>query len=398
VVPSVKRERVPSFEKAARVSSLFIHRTKGKVGGWKNKFGVLRHSVLPASSARSSSPVVIPDDETPVLESISLETPATSFEGPRDPPDVEITGVDECGTALGWHTHPKSKARNVRGRADRLAAPHSEAPPKGLPTRHGQQVLHLFSGPSPRKDGLASYLRACCPPIVTTDVDIVNEHLDDQDLVDDAVWTRIRQRLVNGDFAFVFAGPPCRTFSDARLHRPGPPVLRDHEFLYGFPKSQAKLHGLRPEHFEQIRIDNLLAERTAEACSIMHQCGHGYAVEQPLGSKTSSVSMFDLQCFVELKKLGAKSVDFHQCMFGAASTKPTRFLYWNGRFETLESTCNHPRTVEVTPGVWTAHPAIVGIKDENGRFKTRASAAYPERLNRWVAAVINLAVSRPAPC
>ena len=252
-----------------------------------------------------------------------------SFEGPRDPPDE---------AAVGWHTHPKSKARNIRGKADRLAAPHhAKASPKGLPTRHGQQILHLFSGPSPRKDGLASYLRACCPPIGTTDVDIVNEHLDDQDLVDDAVWTRIRQRLVNGDFAFVFAGPPCRTFSDARLHRPGPPVLRDHEFLYGFPKSQAKLHGLRPERFEQIRIDNLLAKRTAEACSIMHQGGHGYAVEQPLGSKTSSVSMFDLQCFVELKKLGAKSVDFHQCMFGAASTKPTRFLYWNVRFETLES-------------------------------------------------------------
>ena len=72
----------------------------------------------------------------------------------------------------------------------------------------------------------------------------------------------------------------------------------------GFPKSQAKLQGLRPEHFEQIRIDNLLAERTAEACTIMHQCGHGYAVEQPLGTKTSSVSMFDLQCFNELKELG----------------------------------------------------------------------------------------------
>ena len=59
---------------------------------------------------------------------------------------------------------------------------------------------------------------------------------------------------------------------------------------------------------------------------------------------------------------------------------------------------DHPRTVEVTPGVWTAHPAIVGVKDENGRFKTRAAAAYPDRLNKWVAAVINLALSRPAPC
>jgi len=169
----------------------------------------------------------------------------------------------------------------------------------GLPTKQRHQVLHLFSGPSPRTDGLASYLRAV--DIGTTDVDVVNVHLEDQDLVDDAVWTRLRQRLLNGDFSFVFAGPPCRTFSDARLQRPGPPVLRNQEFIYGFPKSQARRRGLRPEHFEQIRIDNLLAERTAEACIIMHDVGFGYAVEQPWGSKALSISMFDLECFVEFK-------------------------------------------------------------------------------------------------
>ena len=92
-------------------------------------------------------------------------------------------------------------------------------------------MLHLFSGPSPRKDGLASYLRAV--DIGTTDVDIINERLEDQDLIDDAAWTRIRQRLVKSDFSFVFAGPPRRKFSSARLQRPGPPVLRDQEFLYG---------------------------------------------------------------------------------------------------------------------------------------------------------------------
>ena len=38
---------------------------------------------------------------------------------------------------------------------------------------------------------------------------------------------------------FVFAGPPCRTWSLARQSGPGPPVLRDAEHIYGFPKSQA---------------------------------------------------------------------------------------------------------------------------------------------------------------
>ena len=130
------------------------------------------------------------------------------------------------------YTQPKATARKSGGEADRLAAPlqPDATTSSEPPIKKCHQVLHLFSGPSPRKDGLASYLRAV--DIGATDVDIVNEHLEDQDLIDDAVWTRIRQRLVNGEFSFVFAGPPCRTFSDARLQRPGPPVLRDHEFLY----------------------------------------------------------------------------------------------------------------------------------------------------------------------
>jgi len=290
------------------------------------------------------------------------------------------------------YTQPKAKARKSGGEADRLAAPPQTDPPR----KKCHHLLHLFSGPSPRKDGLASYLRAV--DIGTTDVDIVNEHLEDQDLIDDAVWTRIRHRLANGEFSFVFAGPPCRTFSDARLQRPGPPVLRDHEFLYGFPKAQAKQRGLHPEHFEQIRMDNLLAERTAEACNLMHHCGYGYAVEQPRGSKDLSISMFDLQCFIELKNLGAKHVDFDQCMFGAQSTKPTRFLYWNGRFDTMACKCDHPRTLEIAPGKWTSHPAVVGIKDHEGKFRTHSLAAYPDKLNKWVAAIINLLLSQPKPC
>jgi len=295
--------------------------------------------------------------------------------------------------ASGWHAQSKSKARKGRGSADLLAAPHSEAPAEDDPAKPGLLVLHLFSGPSPREDGLASYLQACKPSIRTVEVDVVNLHLEDQDVVDDAVWTRISQRLARGDFHFVFAGPPCRTFSDARLHRPGPPVLRNAEHLYGFPKSQAKLHGLRPEHFEQIRTDNLLAERTAEACAFMHEQGKGYAVEQPLGYKSGSVSMFDLQCFAELRKRGAEHVDFHQCMFGALSTKPTRFLYWNGRFDTLACRCDHPRTVR-NGRRWASHPPLAG-RDERGNFKTRAAAAYPTRLNMWIASIINLELARP---
>merc|ERR1712086_507523 len=103
--------------------------------------------------------------------------------------------------------------------------------------------------------------------------------------------------------------------------------------------------------------------------------------------------MFDLQCFAELRKRGAEHVDFHQCMFGALSAKPTRFLYWNGRFDTLACRCDHPRTVKIGRR-WASHPPLAG-RDEHGNFKTRAAAAYPTRLNMWIASIINLELARP---
>ena len=177
------------------------------------------------------------------------------------------------------------------------------------------------------------------------EVDIVNVHLPDQDIADDAVWGRIRQRLEAGTYIFVFAGPPCRTFSESRGLGPGPPVLRDWDHIYGFPKSQGACRGLRQHHFEQLRTDNLLAERVAEACSIVKPQGGGYGVEQPLPWK-GSVSMFQLASFMELRRAGACFVVFDQCMFGAPSKKPSMVLYDGIDFSALARECNHAATLQ----------------------------------------------------
>ena len=74
------------------------------------------------------------------------------------------------------------------------------------------RVLHMFSGYAPRPDGLAAYLGE--RGAETVSIDTINDHLSDQDLLDDAVWERCRSRLSDGEFDFLFAGPPCRSFSD----------------------------------------------------------------------------------------------------------------------------------------------------------------------------------------
>ena len=260
------------------------------------------------------------------------------------------------------------------------------------------KVLHLFSGPDERKDGLHSYLKAV--KVDVTNCDVVNAHQADQDLADDAVWGRIRSRIQAGEFDFVYAGPPCRTFSESRSFGPGPPVLRNEAHLYGFPKSQAHERGLHANHFEQIRTDNLLAERTAEACAIMDGMGRGYAVEQPKPWR-DAVTMFQFGCFKRLLHEGARTVDFDQCMYGGPTQKPTTVLYGNADFSVLKSFCNHAKVEQWNESkgtkYWSAHPSYVGKKDSKGAYLTGSLAAYPTKLNCRLATLINQSLTNGRP-
>ena len=134
-------------------------------------------------------------------------------------------------------------------------------PPVCPSTRAGTlplRVLHLFSGPSNRADGLASYLRSV--GIECDDVDLTNGR--DGDISNDAVWGHILAKIKSGHYGVVFGGPPCRTFSAARSAGPGPPVLRDKDHLYGFPKTQGSQRGLSEHHFEQIRPPQRVTAKT----------------------------------------------------------------------------------------------------------------------------------------
>ena len=206
--------------------------------------------------------------------------------------------------------------------------------------------------------------------------------------------------MQSGEFDFVYAGPPCRTFSESRSFWPGPPVLRDEAHLYGFPKSQAHERGLQANHFEQSRTDNLLAERIAEACEIMGGMGRGYAVEQPTPWR-KAVTMFQFECFQRLLRNGAKMVDFDQCMYGGPTRKPTTVLYGNADFTGLNALCNHTRVEQWNESkgtkYWSAHPTHVGKKDSKGAYLTGSLAAYPTKLNCRLATLINQSLTNDRP-
>ena len=227
--------------------------------------------------------------------------------------------------------------------------------------------------------------------------DLANTSLPDQDLADDAVWQRLSQRIRDGHYDLVLASPPCRTFSESRRKQPGPPVLRGWEHRYGFPKSRAAELRLKPHHFERLRMDNLLAERTAEACTTMDALRRGWVVEQPF-PWADSVSMFDFESFKALREAGAKYVTFDQCQYGALTAKPTRLLYNGVECDSLSRTCNHkPRTIQLGNGrtCFKRHPPTVGKRDRDGSYATAAQAAYPTDLNAALTRCITDTIRSP---
>ena len=252
-----------------------------------------------------------------------------------------------------------------------------------------RRFLYLFSGSDARDDSLGRFLVAW--GIETDMVDKVNAGAVDNDLADDAVWCRWRAKLKAGEYHGMGASPPCGSFCGARKLQPGPPVLRSSAYPYGFPKGSPEAKHLRPEHFEDIRIGNLLAERAAEAALIMQQLGRPYWVEQPEHEATEPC-MFQFHSFQQLVQGGARKVQFDQCMHGSAATKPTSLLYQFCDASGLAGRCNHPKRWVRAPGgewLWKAHPPIVGAAGKKRiEWPTKALAAYPEELNRGLAGMV----------
>ena len=109
---------------------------------------------------------------------------------------------------------------------------------------------------------------AACPQrlqVASVNLDLIDSHLNEQDVADDAVWSLLRHQLQHGSFHFAVAGPP--PFGDVQ------DVCR-------IPKSTARKRDLDPSRVERMRITNLLAERTAEALSTV-RLWEGFLVVQP---------------------------------------------------------------------------------------------------------------------
>ena len=255
-----------------------------------------------------------------------------------------------------------------------------------------QVALHLFSGPADRGDGIAAMFEQAGWRCI--DIDTVNGAADD--LLNDALWEAIFAGVTTGVFQFVWMGPPCSTFSPARQHGAGPKPVRDAQHHRGFPKEW-----LKPPEIEEVRAANYYVIQCCRLGALALQAGCAWAIENPMPwTDRGCTSMFDFEEFIELMgRPGVKVVEFHQCMFGAETAKPTRVVHCGVDLASLEAWCNHPPKKwwceyrdnwgkEVKEWQWAPHKKLVRSRDAKGVWASKAAAAYPGPMNAAVVAAV----------
>jgi hypothetical protein len=256
-------------------------------------------------------------------------------------------------------------------------------------------LLHLFSGPAARKDGMTAILRKIgCSGV---DVDITNAESgspwEQCDLASDQLWLDLVTRVSNKEFTFVWMGTPCTTFSVARS-----PALRSVEHLYGKPKSM-----LSPSDQAAVQQGNYFAFKSANMAWTCLEHGIGFAIENP-EPWPGHPSLFLLPELVELQKdARVTSSNFDQCTLGAETTKPTRIVSSGLAVSKFSTRCTHPyKQWKFMGWDWQptasfgAHPPLFGRRRESGEPATKASAAYPYAMNKSaVGAMLDGATGRP---
>ncbi len=253
------------------------------------------------------------------------------------------------------------------------------------------KVIYLFAGRRRHSDvGSILQQEAASGNIILSVLEFDIERSPEHDLTRGQLWNRISDLLKEGYILIV--SPPCNTFSRARfqwLRHPGPRPLRNVNWPKGFPWLSSKNKAVVEEA-------NSFIFRCISACLLCYQCGGKYFWEHPedLG-EVHSEHPASIWQWPEIRALlvqtNATTFAIQQCHFGADTPKPTRFLttlftddhrcYFGWpRFSAsaycgpLPKSCGHVHQQKL-------------IGQQDGKWKTGPSAAYPPGLCEFTAAL-----------
>ena len=251
-----------------------------------------------------------------------------------------------------------------------------------------RRVLILFSGPYDRPDGIATFLRRR-----GVEVDLIDSGIKggggEHDILNDALFIDLHDRIRAGYYFAIFAAPPCSTYSVARFFRgdddDGPPVVRTRDAILG-------IENVPKGHRRELHRANEVTRRTTVLLLAAHRAGCDFAIENPADrGDPYQPWLFQVTdhgpIWMDPHMRGLKeactleTVTFAQCMFGADSQKYTTFWFTAGLSTQMRPlhnlACSH------APG---AHASSAGgVQNVDGTWNSAVTAAYPADLNLFIA-------------
>ena len=262
----------------------------------------------------------------------------------------------------------------------------------------GRRILHLFSGPPRRDDGLAAYARK--KGIATDEIDTL-VHKRRGNLLCDEVFNSIMRRIRDGEYIAAVIGTPCTTFSVNRIRG---------ENEEGTGASQIRARGQNrrglPDLLEQEQREadnaNILVERSAEIAKAITEQNGVYIIENPVdrGDRKKPqyyqekwkdhAPLWEMDEICELqKKTHAKTVDFVQCAepFNGKYQKATTLMY-SRELSELDALSNMSCTHR---GKGAHERRARGEIGGTQQYMSAKAVAYPQGMNAHLIVVIDRA-------
>ena len=323
----------------------------------------------------------------------------SAIERAREIQDAMLRTVETIKKEKREHEDAKRRARDPKGKQAPARArtqhenAHSDADvgqratATGAGTATKGKILHLFSGPHDRKDGLAAKAAERGYEVVEVDTLVDAKECD---LTRDTVFGVLRARAAAGEFIGAIIGTPCSTFTVARLHydpdNPGPTKVRSRE-----GGQHRGLKTLTIDERTEVERANLLVARSAELAEEVWRTGGSFIIENPMdrgvpGSKgfqekwREHAPLWMMEEIVELqRRTRATTVSYPQCAMGGAYQKYTTLMYSREQEAVMAGLalyeCTHAKHVSVARG-W--------LRRAKGWFrawKSARAAAYPAEMN-----------------
>ena len=196
------------------------------------------------------------------------------------------------------------------------------------------------------------------------------------DLASDASLAFWKEQILSGRVFGAGGGPPCETFTAARLAEGGPRAVRTADDPTGLPFLTAR-------EWRQVLVGTRLVQFIVDILLLLARTGGCGFCEHPQFpvwcSSKAPCSIWSFPSVLQLRQLRCISVvSFDQCIFHAPAVKPTTVMLL--RLEQFREFTLHQGKCGRCAHGFKAHERLLG-RDEAGHFRTSRGKVYPPLLN-----------------